>query len=204
MSPWKSLRRTLLLVVIAWAFAGTNTLIAYASLGTTDAIPIFTGVLFGIAFVVALRIVHEAWWLAALSLAPALMVLVGSGDYAPYSALEVRGVHEQVTITADSAAGTTSNRHEFTLVGEDGELKEKLLYRGQSPDYAVGDRIEVVYDPEGAAPLKDASKVDSAGRLTMLVWGTSGWTAMALLAGWRGHVNRRNNREPLLERIGLM
>ncbi|MEU5402298.1 hypothetical protein ABZ348_23720 [Streptomyces sp. NPDC005963] len=204
MSPWKSLRNTLFMVGLAWAFIGANSLIAYLALGTTDFIPIFTGVLFGVAFAVALRILHEAWWLAALSVVPALMVLIGSVGHAPSSALERRGIHEQVTITADSAAGTTSKRHEFTLLGSDGELREKLLYRGQSPDYAVGDRIEVVYDPEGVAPLQDASKVDAEGRLTMLLWGGYIWTGMVLLAGWRGHANRRSNREPLLERLGVM
>lgn len=62
------------------------------------------------------------------------------------------------------------------------------------PGYRVGDRIEILRDLEGAVPLEDAVDVDPEGRLGGLVAGVAAWTGMTLLAGWRGHVHRRENR----------
>ncbi|MEV4711889.1 hypothetical protein [Micromonospora sp. NPDC049374] len=50
-------------------------------------------------------------------------------------------------------------------------------------------------DPDGPLTLQDADRVDSGGKLTALVLG---WTAIALLAGWRGHVRRRTGRDDTL------
>ncbi|MFF5216027.1 hypothetical protein [Micromonospora sp. NPDC000442] len=53
-------------------------------------------------------------------------------------------------------------------------------------------------DPDGPLTLQDADRVDSGGKLTALVLGVTGWTAIALLAGWRGHVRRRTGRDDTL------
>ncbi|MCX4907959.1 hypothetical protein [Streptomyces sp. NBC_00878] len=195
-----SVLATLAVVLLGWAIAAANTGIAYVALGM-DFIPIMTGVVLCLVFLIALALLHRAWWLAVLSVGPALFVLVGSVQYAPEAALDRRGVHETVVITKDSADTTGGKDHRYTLLGKDGELDETLEYRGSHPDYRVGDRIEVAYDPEGVVPLEDAAEVDPDGRLGGLVMGVVGWTGMALLAGWRGHVRRRKNRHSLLDQV---
>ncbi|MCX5357259.1 hypothetical protein OG864_00460 [Streptomyces sp. NBC_00124] len=192
-SAGASVLATLWVLLVAWGIAAGNTALAYVTLGM-DFIPIAAGVLGCLVFVIVLRLLHRAWWLAVLSVVPALFILVGSVQYAPEAALDRRGVRETVTITADSAAGTASKNHRFTLVGPGGELDETLEYRGSNPGYRVGDRIEILRDPEGAVPLEDAVDVDPEGRLGGLVTGVAAWTGMTLLAGWRGHVRRRENR----------
>ncbi|MFM9499943.1 AAA family ATPase [Streptomyces galilaeus] len=47
-----------------------------------------------LVFVIVLRLLHRAWWLAVLSVVPALFILVGSVQYAPEAALDRRGVRE--------------------------------------------------------------------------------------------------------------
>ncbi|MFI2213468.1 hypothetical protein [Streptomyces sp. NPDC020141] len=198
-----SVRRTLVVIALGLSFAAGNTFIAYLTMGY-EFIPVGTGVLFGLVFALALRHLHRAWWLAVLSIVPSLMVLVlGSVDYAPDLTLEYRGIHERVTITADSAAGTTGGRHQYTLVGPGGELAEKMVWTGSSSEYAVGDRIEILRDPEGVVPIKDATRVDSVMMLDWVVWGLGAWIVMALVAGRRGHVRRRKGRQPVLDRFDL-
>ncbi|WP_327708249.1 hypothetical protein OG912_04290 [Streptomyces sp. NBC_00464] len=191
---------TLAVVALGWIIAAVNTGISYVALGT-DAIPIITGVIGCFVFVIVLRFLHHAWWLAALSVLPAVFVLVGSVQYAPEAALDGRGVRETVRITADSAAANGGSNHRFTLEGRLGELKETLNYNGDHPDWEVGDRIEVVRDPKGVVPLEAASDIDSGGRLGMLVMGAVGWTCITLLAGRRGFVRRRAGRRPVFEDI---
>ncbi|MFJ7424008.1 hypothetical protein ACIQXD_36310 [Streptomyces uncialis] len=65
----------------------------------------------------------------------------------------------------------------------------------------VGDRIEILRDPEGIAPLWDRSGVDSAEKMDWLIRGTTTWTAVALLARYRGHVRRKKDKQPLLDRF---
>ncbi|MFH8926026.1 hypothetical protein [Streptomyces pristinaespiralis] len=187
-------------LLLAWAIAAGNTGIAYVSLGN-DVVPIVTGCLAVLAFVVVLRVLHHAWWLALLSLVPGLFLLVGTVQYAPEAALERRGVRESVVVTADSAEGTSSKDHRFTLVGPDGELEETLRYRGSNPGIRVGDRLEVIRDPEGVVPPAKADDVDPKGRLSGLITGVAGWSVITLAAGWRGHYLRRSDREPLLEQF---
>ncbi|MFG2723209.1 hypothetical protein ACGFW5_33670 [Streptomyces sp. NPDC048416] len=189
---------TLAVVGLGWFIAAANTGIAYLALGV-DVIPIVTGFIGCLVFVIVLRFLHHAWWLAVLSLLPAVFVLVGSVEYAPEAALDSRGVHENVRITADSADGGSD--HRFTLVGRSGELKETLNYGGDYPPWKVGDRIEVVSDPKNVVPLEAASDVDSDGQLGALVMGVAGWTAITLLAGRRGFVRRRAGRHPAFEDI---
>ncbi len=188
---------TVVVVVIGWIIAAVNTGISYLALGMA-AIPIFTGFIGCLAFVLLLRFLHCAWWLAALSVLPAIFVLVGSVQYAPEVALDSRGVRESVRITADSADDGGSD-HRFTLVGRSGELKETLDYDGGDPEWEVGDRIEVISDPEGVVPLEAASDVDPGGQLSMLVMGVVGWTGITLLAGRRGFVRRRAGRRPVFD-----
>jgi hypothetical protein len=195
-----SLLATLGVLLLAWAIAAGNTGIAYVTLGN-DVVPIVTGCLAVLVFVVVLRVLHHAWWLALLSLVPGVFLLVGTVQYAPEAALERRGVRESVVVTADSAEGTSSKDHRFTLVGPDGELEETLRYRGSNPGIRVGDRLEVIRDPEGVVPPAEADEVDPEGRLSGLITGVTGWTVITLAAGWRGHYLRRSNREPLLERF---
>lgn len=194
-SAGASVLATFWVLLLAWGIAVGNTGLAYVTLGM-DFVPIGAGVVLCLVFVIALRLLHHAWWLAVVSAIPALLVLVGSVQYAPEAALDRRGVRETVTITADSAAGTAGKNHRFTLVGPEGQLDETLEYRGSNPGYRIGERIEIVRDPEGVVPLEDAADVDPQGRLSGLVMGVGGWTVMTLLAGWRGHVRRRANREP--------
>ncbi|MEU0372198.1 hypothetical protein ABZ070_18405 [Streptomyces sp. NPDC006283] len=197
-SVGRSLLATVAVLLLAWGIAVGNTAIAYASLGN-DVVPIVTGCVSVLAYVIVLRVLHHAWWLALLSVLPALFVLVGSVQYAPEAALDRRGVRESVVVTADSAAGTSSNNHQFTLAGPEGELDETLEYRGSNPGLSVGDRIDVVRDPEGVVPMERAEDVDPEGRLDGLVGGVVGWTLITLAAGWRGHYLRRSGREPLLD-----
>ncbi|MFI0781080.1 hypothetical protein [Streptomyces sp. NPDC021212] len=190
-NPWTSVWRTVALVVFAWAAAAATTCAAYLAVGT-EAVPIAVGLLLGLAFVVLLCLLHRAFWLAVLSVVPGLFVLVGAVQYAPEAALEGRGVRESVVIVADSAAGTSRDNHRFTLRGADGkELKEKLEYDGDAWVPKVGDRLDVMRDPEGELPMEQADDVDATGRLGSLIVGTVMWTLMAALAGRRGHVRRR-------------
>lgn len=190
---------TLAVVGFGWIIAAVNTGISYLALGM-DVIPIITGFIGCCAFVIVLRFLHHAWWLAVLSLLPAVFVLVGSVQYAPEAALDSRGVRETVRIAADSAADGGSN-HRFTLIGRSGELKETLDYDGDHPKWTVGDRIEVVSDPKNVVPLEAAADVDPGSQLETLVMGVAGWTGMALLAGRRGFVRRRAGRRPAFEDI---
>lgn len=181
---------TLVVAGLGWAIAAANTGISYLAVGT-DWIPISTGLIGCLAFALLLCLLHHAWWLALVSFLPAVFVLVGSVQYAPEAALDVRGVRESVRITADSAADSGSNNHRFTLVGPKGKLGEPLTYSGSDPEWEVGDRLDVISDPEGVVPLEAASDVDSDGRLGTLGMGVAGWTAITLLAGRRGFVRRR-------------
>lgn len=201
-APWKSVRRTVALVVFGWATAAGTAGVAYLTLGS-EWIPIFVGVVLCLAFAVALLLLHQALWLTVLSSVPALFVLVGAVQYAPEAALESRGVREKVVIVADSAAGTSSDNHRFTLRTADGdELEEKLTHDGDVWAPKVGDRLDVIRDPQGYVPMEQADDVDAAGRLGGLIAGTAGWTLIAVLAGWRGHVRRRQGRgESLLLRL---
>ncbi|MCH0538328.1 hypothetical protein I3F58_01870 [Streptomyces sp. MUM 203J] len=189
---------TLAVVAAGWIIAAVNTGISYLALGLV-AIPIVTGLIGCLAVVTLLRLLHCAWWLAVLSAAPALFVLVGSVQYAPEAALDSRGVRETVRITADSAEDHGGGNHRFTLVGEAGELDETLDWNGSFPDWRVGDRIEIVRDPEGVVPLEAATDVDPGGRLTGLLLGGTGWTALTLLAGLRGFTRRRAGRRPVFD-----
>ncbi|WP_257027311.1 MULTISPECIES: hypothetical protein [unclassified Streptomyces] len=193
-APWKSVRRTLAVVVLGWAAAAGTGGVAYLTLGS-EWIPITVGVVLCLAFAVALILLHRALWLTVLSSVPALFVLVGAVQYAPEAALELRGVRENVVIVADSAAGTSSNNHRFTLRTTNGdELQEKLGYDGDVWVPEVGDRLDVIRDPKGDVPMEQADDVDAAGRMGGLIAGAAGWTLIAVLAGWRGHVRRRRGR----------
>ncbi|MFG3284522.1 hypothetical protein [Streptomyces sp. NPDC048111] len=189
---------TLAVVGIGWIIAAANTGIAYLALGT-DVVPIITGFIGCVVFAILLRFLHCAWWLAACSLVPAVFVLVGSVQYAPEAALDGRGVRETVRITADSASGGGGSNHRYALVGQGGRLKETLDYSGDHPKWRVGDRVEVVHDPEGEIPLEVASDVDPGNRLGSLVMGVVGWTGITLLAGRRGFVRRNAGRRPVIE-----
>ncbi|MFF7788463.1 hypothetical protein [Streptomyces sp. NPDC007991] len=200
-TPWKSARRTAGLVAFGWASAAATTGIAYLTLGS-EWIPISVGFLLCFTFAVLLLLLHRALWLTVLSAVPALFVLVGSVQYAPEAALEQRGVREHVVIVADTAAGTSRSNHRFTLRGADGtELAEKLEFNGDAWPPKVGDRLDVISDPEGAVPMEQADEVDAGNRLGSLVGGTVTWTVMAVLAGWRGHVRRRRGRDSPADRV---
>ncbi|MER7112551.1 hypothetical protein [Streptomyces sp. NPDC000229] len=195
--PWKSARRTAALVLFGWAAAAATTWIAHLALGW-EAVPIMVGTALCVAFAVTLALLHRAFWLAVLSAVPALFILIGAVDYAPEAVLERRGVRERVEIVADSATGTASDNHRFTLRATDGSLlEEKLEYNGDVWAPEVGDRLDVVRDPEGVVPMEQADHVDASGRLSGLVGGAVTWTLMAVLAGRRGHVRRRLGRESI-------
>ncbi|WP_246574572.1 hypothetical protein [Streptomyces genisteinicus] len=196
----RSLLALFAVLVLAWAIAAGNTALAYVSLGN-DVIPIVTGCLLAVGFVIVLRLLHHAWWLALLSVVPGLFVLVGSVQYAPEAALERRGVRETAVVTADSAAGTESKDHRFTLTGPGGELDETLRYRGSDPGIRVGDRIEIVRDPEGVVAMERADEVDPEARLGGLVGGAAAWSVITVAAGWRGHYLRRSGRTPFLDGV---
>lgn len=200
-NPWRSARRTVGLVAFGWASAAATTCVAYLALGY-EAVPIGVGVLLCLTFAVMMSLLHRAFWLTVLSAVPALFILVGSVQYAPEAALERRGVRETVVIVADTAAGTSSDNHRFTLRGADGrKLPEKLQFNGDLWAPKVGDRLDIIRDPEGAVPMEQADDVDAAGRLSGLIGGTVTWTLMALLAGWRGHVRRRRGRDSPLDQL---
>jgi hypothetical protein len=109
---------TLIVMGFGWIIAAANTGISYLALGM-DVIPIITGFIGCCVFVIVLRFLHHAWWLAFLSLLPAVFVLVGSVQYAPEAALDSRGVRETVRIAADSATdgGSNSRLHPHRRVG---------------------------------------------------------------------------------------
>lgn len=186
----KSARRTALVILLGLAFIGLNTAISYAAVGT-PAVAIGTGIVLCLAFMCFIFALHRAAWLGFLSGLPALFILVGSVELAPALALEVRGVRQEVTIVDAEAAG---KRHTFTLEGKDGQLDEPLIYQGSSPDYRVGEALTVLTDPDGVIELQDADSVDSPTNLATLVLGGAGWTLIAALAGWRGHVRRWKGR----------
>ncbi|MCX5384585.1 hypothetical protein [Streptomyces sp. NBC_00083] len=188
---------TLAVMGIGWIIAAVNTGISYLALGM-DVIPIVTGLIGCLAFAILLRFLHCAWWLAFCSFLPAVLVLVGSVQYAPEATLDDRGVRESGRVAADSAAAGDSN-HRFTLIGPAGRLKETLDYDGDDPSWHVGDRVEVIRDPKGVIPLEVSSDVDPANRLGSLAMGVGGWTGITLLAGRRGFVRRRASRRPAFE-----
>lgn len=158
------------------------------------AVPIVVGLALCLTFGGLLIWLHRAGWIALLSLAPGLMVLVGAVQYAPELALEVRGVRESVVIVADDADGTGGKNHRLSLRTEDGrELAERMTYKGDRA--RPGQRLDVIRDPEGVVPLERADQVDAAGRLHGAFAGLVTWTLMAALAGWRGHVRRRQGKE---------
>ncbi|MFD4478928.1 hypothetical protein ACFWPU_22835 [Streptomyces sp. NPDC058471] len=189
---------TLLVIAVGWAIAAANTGISYLAVGT-DWIPITTGVIGCFVFAVPVTLLHNARWLALASFLPAIGVLVGSVQYAPEAALDARGVRTSVRITADSAEADGSNNHRFTLVGPEGRLDEPLTYSGDNPGREVGERLDVITDPEGVVPMEAASDVDPGGQLGTLAVGVAGWTGIALLAGRRGFVRRRAGHRVTLE-----
>ncbi|WP_433343780.1 hypothetical protein [Micromonospora sp. CA-111912] len=181
----------MLVVLLGLAVVGLSTAVAYATVGWPKAVPIIAGLALCVVFASVVGVLHRAAWLAFLAMVPALFVLVGSVQFAPEAVLEERGVRQQVTIVNVEVAG---KRHAFTLRGEDGPLDEPMIYRGRNHGYQVGDTLVVLTDPDGVVPLRAADRVDSRGRLVALVAGAAGWTVIALLAGWRGHVRRREGR----------
>lgn len=199
----RSVRLTAAVVLCAWSTAGGTAWLAYLTLGREWA-PIMVGVALCLGFAALMTLLHRALWLAVLSLAPAVFVLIGAVQYAPEAALERRGVRESVVIVADSADGAdgSADKHRLALRTADGRvLEEKLKYDGDLWAPEVGDRLDVVRDPEGEVPMERAEGVDAASRLEWLLGGTVVWTLMALLAGRRGHVRRRRGRESLLLRL---
>ncbi|MFI9818949.1 hypothetical protein ACIHFC_00495 [Streptomyces sp. NPDC052013] len=193
--PWQSVRRTVGVVLFGWGAAAVTAGVSYLALRWV-AVPIIVGTVLCLAFAVLLALLHRAGWIAFLSLVPALFVLVGAVQYAPEAALEARGVRESVVIVADSVAETGGDNHRFTLRTTDGgeELEERLTYNGDAWAPEVGERLDVVRDPEGVVPMEQADEVDPAGRLSGLVAGVVAWTLMAVLAGRRGHVRRRRGK----------
>ncbi|GAB3161493.1 hypothetical protein GCM10027290_68390 [Micromonospora sonneratiae] len=189
-SAGRSVGATLLVALLGLAIIGLNTVIAYLTVAW-PAVPIATGVVLCLGFSMAVYLLHRANWLAILSMVWALIILVGSVQLAPEAVLETRGVRQEVTITDVEVNG---KRHAFNLQGSNGPLDEQLIYQGSSPSYRVGDRLAVLVDPDGVVELENADSVDSTGKLGMLVYGGIGWTLIALLAGWRGHVRRRKGR----------
>ncbi|MER5701760.1 hypothetical protein ABT023_07350 [Micromonospora sp. NPDC002296] len=190
-SAGRSVRRTLLVVLLGLAVVGLSTAVAYATVGWPKAVPIIAGLALCVVFASVVGVLHRAAWLAFLAMVPALFVLVGSVQLAPEAVLEARGVRQQVTIVNVEVVG---KRHAFNLRGEDGPLAEQMIYRGSNPGYRIGGTLVVLTDPDGVVPLRDADRVDSRGRLVALTFGAVGWTVIALLAGWRGHVRRREGR----------
>lgn len=73
---------TFVVVGLGWVIAAVNTGISYLVL-SMDWIAISTGLLGCVVFAIVLRFLHCAWWLAVVSLAPAVFVLVGSVQYPP-------------------------------------------------------------------------------------------------------------------------
>lgn len=192
--PWRSFRRTVGVVFFGWGAAAVTAGVSYLALRLVW-VPIAVGVVLCLAFVVLLMLLHRAGWIALLSLVPGLFILVGAVQYAPEAALELRGVRESVVIVADGATGTDGKNHRYTLRTADGEeLAERLTYNGDAWAPEVGDRLDVLRDPEGVVPMERADEVDAAGRLSGLVGGLVAWTLMAVLAGRRGHVRRRQGK----------
>ncbi|MEU4880949.1 hypothetical protein AB0G19_10870 [Streptomyces althioticus] len=193
-SPWRSLRRAAWVALCGWAAALVTACVSYLALRWV-AVPIVVGLALCLAFGGLLVWLHRAGWIALLSLAPGLMVLVGAVQYAPELALEVRGVRESVVIVADSADGAGGKNHRLTLRTGDGrELAERMTYKGDGAP-RPGQRLDVIRDPDGVVPMERADQVDAAGRLHGAFAGLVTWTLMAALAGWRGHVRRRQGKE---------
>ncbi|MFI2504788.1 hypothetical protein [Streptomyces sp. NPDC018972] len=192
--PWRSVRRTVGVALSGWAAAAATAGVSYLSLRWV-AVPIIVGTAMCVGFVVLLWILHRAAWIGVLSLVPGAFILFGAVQYAPEAALELRGVRESVVIVADSVDETGGDNHRFTLRTADGEeLEERLTYNGDAWAPEVGDRFDVVRDPEGVVPMEQADDVDPAGRLDGLIGGLVAWTLMAVLAGRRGHVRRRRGK----------
>ncbi len=192
--PWQSVRRTAGTAAYGWLAALVTAFVSYLALRWVW-VPIVVGVALCMAFIVMLMLLHRAAWIALLALVPGLFILVGAVQYAPEAALEVRGVRESVVIVADEATGKDGKNHRYTLRTADGEeLTERLTYNGSAWAPEVGERLDVIRDPEGVVPMERADEVDAAGRLGGLGAGLAAWTLMAVLAGRRGHVRRRKGK----------
>lgn len=192
--PWQSVRRTAGTAAYGWLAALVTAFVSYLALRWVW-VPIVVGVALCMAFIVMLMLLHRAAWIALLALVPGLFILVGAVQYAPEAALEVRGVRESVVIVADEATGKGGKNHRYTLrTADGGELTERLTYNGSAWAPKVGERLDVIRDPEGVVPMERADEVDAAGRLGGLGAGLVAWTLMAVLAGRRGHVRRRKGK----------
>jgi hypothetical protein len=198
-TPGMSALRTALVISFGGTIAVLNTGLAYLTVGIT-LIPILVGFVLCLVFAVAVRLLHQATWLSLLSLAPALLVLVGSVQLAPELVLEQRGVRQEVTVLAHRVVGTS---HTYTLRSDEtGVLQEPLTYSGDNPSYQIGDRLTVLSDPRGVVQLQDADKVDADGKVSALIVGVLGWTLIGLLAGWRGHRRRHRRLRQARQRPG--
>ncbi|MCT7351418.1 hypothetical protein N4P33_04435 [Streptomyces sp. 15-116A] len=195
----RMVRLTLWVVLFGWGTAAVTAGVSYLALRWV-AVPIVVGTVLCLAFGMLLILLHRAAWIALLSLVPAVFVCVGAVQYAPEAALQARGVRESVVIVADSVAETGGDNHRFTLRTTDGgeELEERFTYNGNLGAPDVGDRLEVVRDPEGVVPMEEADEVDAAGRLDGLIGGVVAWTLLAVLAGRRGYRRRRQGKEDSL------
>jgi hypothetical protein len=118
----RSVSRTASVVLLGLAFIGLNTAVAYATVGSR-VMSIVTGLAFCMVFMIVVRLLHRAMWLA----------------------LEERGVRQEVTIVDAEVAG---KRHTFTLRGDDGPLDEPLTYQGSNPGHHLGDTLTVLTDPD--------------------------------------------------------
>ncbi|MFC7479254.1 hypothetical protein ACFQX7_03140 [Luedemannella flava] len=182
-----------MVVLLGAAVAAGNTALTFATMGLGEPfLPFIVGFFLCVSFLVAVGLLHSARWLAILSLLPALFVMVGSSQLAPELALQQRGVRHEVTILDYRYV---NNEHTFTVRGDEaGVLAQPLTYAGPTAPYQVGDRLAVVVDPQGVIEIMPAGDVDPDGKVAVLVVGLIGWTVIAMLAGWRGHVRRHERR----------
>lgn len=146
------------MVFFGWAAAAVTAGASYLALRWAW-VPIAVGVPLFLAFAFLLMLLRRAGWIALLSFVPGLFVLVGAVRYAPEAAWEVRGVRESVVVVADSADGTGGDNHRFTLRTADGEEpEERLTCNGDGSGPEAGDRLDVLCDPEGVAPMGQATR----------------------------------------------
>jgi hypothetical protein len=87
--------------------------------------------------------------------------------------------HLEQKTERDSTGPHQVYTHEYTLERTDGTpVDEQMIYRGQKgyDDFAEGDTITVLIDPDGEAPIQPAEEIDVDADIGIIVIGvvTSG------------------------------
>lgn len=147
------------------------------------ALGIIIGVFVLIGALIAVGMMVRQKWVPWVMI-PCLAVLgIGTFMFAEDSALTARGEQQEVRVvdhSLETSKKYTSGRaskvytHEYELEDTSGQtIDERLIYRGKNGyDFEPGDRITVLIDPEGSAPMQPADSVNPRTGYEILLFGT--------------------------------